>query len=802
MTGAGVIGGVRDLYKGHTADNEYDKKYDTATGAAKLGGTAAGAAIGTMILPGIGTLIGGGLGYLAGKFGGKKIAEKYAGGDEAAKKYANASSRAAEKTEELRKEQEKLAQGSLKKHFGDITLGAKEMSTAIQNVLGTGRTTAIDQTTTAMTQMEDAYTALQESDTALRKTTWMAGIQNGAKLAADEVDGLKEATKSYSDSAKQYLTDSQYAAVQSVQLLMGNSESSKSLVESTDKYYGETEGKLNRLTTKLKGTMDSALADGKLDMDVELPKIEELRGKIAKLTSQLAKEDFEADLNILKAKAGAGDLSVESFGELMTGSQAAAEEAAQGYWDAFGQASIGKNEKQKKQLQKGLYDQLSQLQLDVGNMGLDTIRQQYGKELGFLGKDVGSMLQEKTGPEIINAAGKLSESNRAAIGSLMEQLAPTTEQIQGLADNYKALGADVPESITNYLNSAAFYEALSKGPQSVNAWLRKQEFEGEPTITMNPNVELADLNGDGVVSQMEASLAGQTVNPQLLANPIITTEGTDGSGVLSQIEAGMNGQTISPQVQAAPIVQLANPSDTPLADLTSKLQNSFSAGGTISPTVGVNPNYSLTNKFDPAAAGAVNGSYLANTNVDVNAKYNPNKYNVYQGINKSYSASTTVNVAVKYNAIPGSFTPPNPPQAFRGGIFGGGIRGYSNGGMVAGGGRLIRVAEEGDPEMVIPLSKRRKKRGMELWQKAGQYLGVQGYARGGISDGSEVSALPAASGSGVNVNVGSVSVSVPVQGGQDVVSVIRENLTVIAEEIAGEIDAALSSQYSNTPARR
>lgn len=115
---------------------------------------------------------------------------------------------------------------------------------------------------------------------------------------------------------------------------------------------------------------------------------------------------------------------------------------------------------------------------------------------------------------------------------------------------------------------------------------------------------------------------------------------------------------------------------------------------------------------------------------------------------------------------------------------------------------MIRVAEEGDPEMVIPLSKRRKKRGMELWQKAGQYLGVQGYARGGISDGSEVSASPAANDSGVNVNVGSVSVSVPVRGGQDVVSVIRENITIIAEEVAGAIDTALSSQYSNTPARR
>lgn len=800
-SGATVLSGSHDLYKAVTADNAYDRKYHAVKSGSKFGGAGIGAAIGTAILPGMGTLIGAGIGGIAGWLTSGKLADHFVGTADAAKKYGMESSEAARRTEELKEKQEALAKDSLEQHFGKVTLNADEMSTAIKNVLGTGRMEAIDQTTAAITQMKNAYTSLQESEAALKKTTWMAGMKNGSKMAAEEVEGLKAATKSYSDSAKQYLSDSQYAATQSVQLLMGNSKASKSLVESTNQYYGETESKLGKLNSKLKTVMDEALSDGKINMDVEMPKIEEIRSKITELTSKLAKEDFQADLNILKAKSGAGDLSVESFGQLMTGSQEAAEKAAQGYWDAFGQASIGKSDKEIKTLQKGLYNQLSDLQLDVGNLGLDTMRNQYSKELGFLGDDIGSMLQEHTGPEIYNAVQSMSETNRAAIGQFVEQLAPTTEQIQSLADNYKALGAEVPAAITEYLNSASFYEALSQGPQSINSWLQNQEFEGNPTVKMNPNVEMADLNGDGVISQMEAALSGQTLTPELLANPSIITQGADGSGVLSQLEADMSGQTISPAVSVNPIATMASGSSTPFADLTSKIQGSL-AGQTVRPNVGVKPIYNLAGKFNPQESGAVNPSYHANTNVAVNAKYNPNKYNVYQGINRSYSASTTVNVAVKYNAIPGSFNPPKPDGAFRGGIFGGGsIRGYSDGGIVAGGGQLIQVAEEGTPEMVIPLSRKRKQRGMELWEKAGRYLGVQGYARGGVAGSEEPISIPATSGDsgGVNLHVGGINLTVPVKSGANVVQAVEENLSKISDQVAGELLAAIRSQYANLP---
>lgn len=114
MTAVGVVDGAKDIYKGLKADNKYDKKYETTKGAATMTSTLTGAAIGTAILPGIGTFLGSGIGYLFGKFGGKKVAEKVAGGSEEALKYADRSENAAKKVAEestpvVQKFDEKLA---------------------------------------------------------------------------------------------------------------------------------------------------------------------------------------------------------------------------------------------------------------------------------------------------------------------------------------------------------------------------------------------------------------------------------------------------------------------------------------------------------------------------------------------------------------------------------------------------------------------------------------------------------------------------------------------------------------------
>ena len=149
----------------------------------------------------------------------------------------------------------------------------------------------------------------------------------------------------------------------------------------------------------------------------------------------------------------------------------------------------------------------------------------------------------------------------------------------------------------------------------------------------------------------------------------------------------------------------------------------------------------------------------------------------------------------------------------RGGIVGGSssMEAFAAGGMVRGGARFVKVAEEGTPEMIIPLGGHRRDRGLKLWAKAGQMMGVPGFARGGRTDGRDEGfnfnwhGSDESSGGGqlVQIEVGGITVEfhISVQDGDNIVDVIKTKAKEIAETIAGEIADALEGEFENTPVR-
>lgn len=191
------------------------------------------------------------------------------------------------------------------------------------------------------------------------------------------------------------------------------------------------------------------------------------------------------------------------------------------------------------------------------------------------------------------------------------------------------------------------------------------------------------------------------------------------------------------------------------------------------------------------------------------------------GIMSSYTFTPTINVS----PIKGSVSPvrvnPVALNEFRGGIVGGssalesfargGVTGF-DGGIVRGGSKLIEVAEEGSPEMIIPLSSQRRDRALQLWKKAGEMLGVDRFFRGGSSDGSADARARfqyygqrdnAGGGQSVQVDVGGVQIEVHVESAdsQTVAAVIKEKLAEAADDIAGIFADAFGAQFENTPVR-
>ena len=126
----------------------------------------------------------------------------------------------------------------------------------------------------------------------------------------------------------------------------------------------------------------------------------------------------------------------------------------------------------------------------------------------------------------------------------------------------------------------------------------------------------------------------------------------------------------------------------------------------------------------------------------------------------------------------------------------GGHGAFASGGFVNGA-QTALVGEDG-PEAIIPLSERRRDRGMSLWQKAGRALGVRMYADGGIVGGEAIASAP----SGAMVQVGGVQISIDVHGGGDaasVVAAIKEKMPEVANAVAEQIARNLEKSYSNMP---
>lgn len=197
--------------------------------------------------------------------------------------------------------------------------------------------------------------------------------------------------------------------------------------------------------------------------------------------------------------------------------------------------------------------------------------------------------------------------------------------------------------------------------------------------------------------------------------------------------------------------------------------------------------------------------YSFSTEADVKVNYKVNKFNGFRtdfGISSTYAFKQKVLIT---------------PEA-RGGIVGasnleafatGGITDGSGGGMVRGGAKLIKVAEEGSPEMIIPLSSQRRQRGLDLWEKAGKMLGVPGFSRGGRTDGRSEGfrfgvyrADETESSRSVEVNNDiKVELHIHTDGTGNIVEAVKAQMGEIADAVAGEIAAKLGPIFTNTPAR-
>lgn len=491
--GATLISGgmdAFDAYKSYKAGNEEVAKAQGTSAGLKIGGVAAGAAIGTAILPGIGTLIGAGIGGLAGWFGGNKVKEDYEEAAAAAENLEQKSKYALEgakfDSQELKEafddtnvsaEQfgammQEATSNKIRDSFGDIKLSMQEIQEAAEQIVFADQAEALNKFSAAAETADSSLSTLQSSFQTMDKLNWKASL--GMELDEGDISEYISAVDAMIESSKQYLEDKHYEATAAIDLLVepGNETD---MTSGLNQMYSNLQSQIESLGGDLKAKVNVALEDGIITLD-EQAEITNLQNQIADITNQISQAETEASFQSLKIKYSGASLDADSFASLVSEIQANVQEAASQYDEALqvsltslnlqlqnGAISQEQFNDQFQALTEGYQAKITDLSVRVESFELQSIADSFGSELDGILPDLEGSVAERLGTAMHNAMANgidatqwsmEGEGLQSAIEALdLDGLEATTQS--AVAEMMGQVARSLPEQMTSALEGTS-----------------------------------------------------------------------------------------------------------------------------------------------------------------------------------------------------------------------------------------------------------------------------------------------------------------------------------------------------------
>ena len=460
----------------------------------------------------------------------------------------------------------------------------------------------------------------------------------------------------------------------------------------------------------------------------------------------------------------------------------------------------------------------------------------YKEDLDVAGKDLGELLTESI------ADGFLNAEEQTAIAAAQQKIAEITQKISD-ADTAAELQLINLKFGAGKLDLDSFDSFMTQVQTTLDERMSAND-EAFKVGVSALQLQLKDgaISEDEYNSQLQTLIDGYTAKVESIKAEILNVEldiigdayGIDPDKLSSALQQSL-AQGIDPitwtTADARRFLGIDSLSESTagaisqmLGGVTQQLQL-VEVNGQLMLKLGVTVPEDTANKVVNAVDSSVPDKVTKNLIVSVEGKKSILRTISLSGsdfgIKSSYTYNPIVNVLATRGTIDPIISSVTNPKKFRGGIVGGssalesfargGVTG-SDGGIVRGGSKLIEVAEEGSPEMIIPLSSQRRDRALQLWKKAGEMLGVERFFRGGSTDnGADERARSlyygsrdsAGGGQSIRVDVGGVKIDVHVDAAdsQSVADVIKQKLSEAADDIAGIFADAFGAQFENTPVR-
>ena len=203
-----------------------------------------------------------------------------------------------------------LEKVDIAKHFGDITLSAEECSDIVKNVFGSEFLSKIDSANSATEDFQQSIENTADSARKLNKLNFK--IQFGGEVSQED---YMAAVDDYVANLQEAAKDKQYSLSLNLDLLFDNSEFGNAFSADSNAYYGQLSEQANKLGEDLKAAAKNAYEHG-WDLD-STEAVAAIMKQQAEIQEKIATAQSEAKLETLKLDFQSGDLSQESFQNLI-----------------------------------------------------------------------------------------------------------------------------------------------------------------------------------------------------------------------------------------------------------------------------------------------------------------------------------------------------------------------------------------------------------------------------------------------------------------------------------------------------
>ena len=392
----------------------------------------------------------------------------------------------------VRESNKRLKKEDMSKRFGSITLSMEELDETARKIIkqdNLGKVTAMMDSRNKVRSLAEDF---EEAGKTLERLNWKIGMNFG--LDEGDQEEYKSAIEAMIQSSVDTVMESQYTAQLSVQVLFGTESSvGAELIQEFDAMYASINEEVQELGRQLGDAYSTALEDGVIDID-ESKTIQELQRKLAEVTQQVSKAQFDARFERIADQYSGKDLDVDTFknlqveiGETIAERQTGLNQAAEANYASldllYQRGEITKEDYDVQKEKVGTQFNLQSMESKMQGLSWSTktIADAYGEELGNILPEMSQILKKAMASAMTNGVQgeqQLADWTYAQFGSWMgtqglndisiqniqslwSEVEPQFEQLTEMKEQFERKGEELPQAFQQAFREAAEIGAVA-----------------------------------------------------------------------------------------------------------------------------------------------------------------------------------------------------------------------------------------------------------------------------------------------------------------------------------------------------